>query len=158
MLSARCRIMCSPRVNTWEDTHADSLGLPFSAESVFSSHPICGISACFAFSLTFFCAHFSFAPQFTAFLQGSCLRAKSAKALPSTMLRNALGPDSIGLVFRDSPLSAFCYLLGRLTIFGDAPSAPEDRGGARTAACQKKGRQRLARNSDRRSRIWAEEE
>jgi len=74
------------------------------------------------------------------------------------MLRNALGPGSIGLGFRDSTLSAFRYLLGRLTIFGDAPSAPEDRGGARTAACQKKRRQRLARNSDRRSRIWAEEE
>ena len=158
MLSARCRIMCSPRVNTWEDTHADSLGLPFSAESVFSSHPICGISACFAFSLTFFCAHFSFAPQFTAFLQGSCLRAKSATALPSTMLRNALGPDSIALVFRDSPLSAFRDWLGRLTILGMLPLLLRIEVAQEARPVGKKARQGSACNSDRRSRIWAEEE
>src|SRR5215469_7701881 len=158
MLSARCRIMCSPRANTWEDTLADSLGLPFPLNQFF---PII-LSAEFVrvlHSHNPYLRHiFFFAPQFTAFLQGSCLRAKSATALPSTMLRNALGPDSIALVFRDSPLSAFRDWLGRLTILGMLPLLLRIEVAQEARPVGKKARQGSACNSDRRSRIWAEEE
>ena len=58
-------------------------------DSFLQNLPVCGISADFSFPSPIRPSFFCFAPQFTAFLQRSCLRATSAAPFPSTMLRNA---------------------------------------------------------------------
>src|SRR6516164_5261106 len=136
MLSAPCRIMCSPRANTWEDTLADCLGPPSPLNQFCKSSYLRNFYV-FYILITFFVplclVRATIYSVLTRFLPSSKERDGSLLDHAQECARAGLDRSS----FSGSHLGAFRFLLGRLTIFGDAPSAPEDRGGARTAACRK---------------------